>query len=342
MKRKNKTGISMIVLVITIIIMIILAASVVITLNNTGIIRQSNVAVDKSELKEVEHVVALAWAEAYMEGNRTPEDLKASMDEKLTGVDLTNYEYAATEKGVSVTQVIKRAEEKRPRPKLNEYGFYYDVTYVSPFMILGVGPIKIVFHEDGSVEQYAGLSGANLGLCTCNNSYEAGSATYEKGKILLDTNHDSTPDEIKVLGDDGMELEQAKLPFVCTFEYPEPMPKNKVYSGLDMNQMPMVIMLEDDTHLTITYYPDTTATESVTETREIYLEGDGHIIKYPGVEYRDVWQVGGSTGGFNANVKMEEAEIYVTDDANQLVLRYTESKANAAAILNIVTAPPVN
>ena len=184
MKRKNKTGISMIVLVITIIIMIILAASVVITLNNTGIIRQSNVAVDKSELKEVEHVVALAWAEAYMEGNRTPEDLKASMDEKLTGVDLTNYEYAATEKGVSVTQVIKRAEEKRPRPKLNEYGFYYDVTYVSPFMILGVGPIKIVFHEDGSVEQYAGLSGANLGLCTCNNSYDPGSATYEKGKIL--------------------------------------------------------------------------------------------------------------------------------------------------------------
>ena len=48
---KKKQGISLIVLVITIIVMIILAASVVLTLSNSGIINKANEAVEKTKEK---------------------------------------------------------------------------------------------------------------------------------------------------------------------------------------------------------------------------------------------------------------------------------------------------
>ncbi len=65
---KKKTGISLIVLVITIIVMIILAASVVITMSNTGIINKASTAKDNMEsatLKE-ELEMALAFQTANM------------------------------------------------------------------------------------------------------------------------------------------------------------------------------------------------------------------------------------------------------------------------------------
>ena len=46
---KKKMGISLIVLVITIIVMIILAASVMITISNTGIIDKASTAKDNME-----------------------------------------------------------------------------------------------------------------------------------------------------------------------------------------------------------------------------------------------------------------------------------------------------
>jgi Tfp pilus assembly protein PilE len=52
--RKEKQGISLIVLVITIIVMIILAASVVITLSNSGIIGKANEAVIQMDLKNIQ------------------------------------------------------------------------------------------------------------------------------------------------------------------------------------------------------------------------------------------------------------------------------------------------
>jgi hypothetical protein len=77
-----KKGISLIVLVITIIVMIILAASVVITLSNTGIIEKAGNAVDVTSLKEVEQLASLTWAEEFMEGKRG-ETLKTAVLEKL-------------------------------------------------------------------------------------------------------------------------------------------------------------------------------------------------------------------------------------------------------------------
>ncbi len=56
---KNKSAISLIVLVITIIVMAILAATVIITLSNTNIISQANDAVKKTEAQQVEEMKLL-------------------------------------------------------------------------------------------------------------------------------------------------------------------------------------------------------------------------------------------------------------------------------------------
>ena len=99
---KRKQGISLIVLVITIIVMIILAASVVISLNNTGIINKANEAVDATNIKEVEQYSALIWAEEFMNGKRG-EILKEAVLEKLKEY-IDEYDIDVTNQGISVTK----------------------------------------------------------------------------------------------------------------------------------------------------------------------------------------------------------------------------------------------
>ncbi len=75
---KNKKGISLIVLVITIIIMIILAGAIILTLNNSGIIGRATEATDKSDkatLKEAANVAYSEWTLArQMDGETKSAD----------------------------------------------------------------------------------------------------------------------------------------------------------------------------------------------------------------------------------------------------------------------------
>ena len=88
---QKKQGISLIVLVITIIVMIILAASVVITLSNTGVINRASQAVDLTNEASVQDLAALTWADAYMD-NKRGTDLVNEVTTKLgeQGVTVTN------------------------------------------------------------------------------------------------------------------------------------------------------------------------------------------------------------------------------------------------------------
>ena len=63
MKIKQRNGISLIVLVITIIVMIILAAAIILSLQSSGIIGRANEASTKSDEANAKNVVALANAE---------------------------------------------------------------------------------------------------------------------------------------------------------------------------------------------------------------------------------------------------------------------------------------
>ncbi|MBQ8043167.1 MAG: hypothetical protein IJ272_03325, partial [Clostridia bacterium] len=103
-KQLNKQGVSLIVLVITIIVMIILAGVIILTLNNSGIIDQAQNAVDKTNLKEVQTLASLKWAEAYMDGNTTQSELETEVLKRLNEekIDLTPYEITVTDEGVKV------------------------------------------------------------------------------------------------------------------------------------------------------------------------------------------------------------------------------------------------
>jgi type II secretory pathway pseudopilin PulG len=159
--KKQKLGISLIVLVITIIVMIILAASVVLTLSNTGIINKANEAVEKTNIKEVEQLASLTWAEEFMAGKRG-DTLKEAVLEKLK--DYTDkYTITVTDTGVTVTAKA-----------LNEYGFYYDTVYSD-------GGYALVATKNGMAEWY--YYDEQCGTYFLDHLE---SVSYEKGKIIFD------------------------------------------------------------------------------------------------------------------------------------------------------------
>ena len=101
-----KKGISLIVLVITIIVMIILAASVVITLSNTGVIDRAGQAVDLTNEKQISDFAALVWSDAFMDGERTQSGLESAVISALTtnGVNTNTLDINVTTSGVSVAK----------------------------------------------------------------------------------------------------------------------------------------------------------------------------------------------------------------------------------------------
>ena len=72
---KNKQGISLIVLVITIIIMIILAAAIIITLSSTGIINQAEKGTNAYSENDLKHKVSLILGDAVVEKVNTRKDI---------------------------------------------------------------------------------------------------------------------------------------------------------------------------------------------------------------------------------------------------------------------------
>jgi len=104
--RRNKSGISLIVLVIAIIIMIILAGAIILSLSNSGIIGKSQEAVDAANLQEVQQMAALAWADAYLDklddDTVNIEDrVKQALKDNKVNVD--NYNIVITDDGVEVS-----------------------------------------------------------------------------------------------------------------------------------------------------------------------------------------------------------------------------------------------
>ena len=162
---KRKQGISLIVLVITIIVMITLAAAVVITLNNTGIINKANKAVNDTNLKEVQQLATLVWAEEFMDDKRgdTLKEAVLGRLEDYTG----KYNIDVDDKGVTVTLsgAVKLVK--------NEYGFYFDKLYFansltseSDDQVLGYA-----FFEDETYVAYTITTVENGGMTISPKAY---------------------------------------------------------------------------------------------------------------------------------------------------------------------------
>lgn len=104
MKIKKK-AISLIVLVITIIVLAILAATVIVSLSNSGIINKSSDVVKEYDLAQVRSMANMAWGEALMDQKVVVDsDYDAYVKQYLTnaGVDLNEYEVSAGASGVEV------------------------------------------------------------------------------------------------------------------------------------------------------------------------------------------------------------------------------------------------
>ena len=130
---QKKQGISLIVLVITIIVMIILAASVVITLSNTGVINRASQAVDLTNEAAVQDLAALTWADAYMNNKRGTElinEVTTKLGEQ--GVTADKWNISVTDTGVTVTS----KNEAKPGTlgylidSAEDYGKYVDYSVV--------------------------------------------------------------------------------------------------------------------------------------------------------------------------------------------------------------------
>ncbi|MBQ8043897.1 MAG: leucine-rich repeat domain-containing protein, partial [Clostridia bacterium] len=89
---RNK-GISLIVLIITIIVMIILAGSIILTLNNSGIIQKASEAVETANLKEVKNIAEMAWGDAYANGARKQSELEKAVMDALKANNITEAHY---------------------------------------------------------------------------------------------------------------------------------------------------------------------------------------------------------------------------------------------------------
>lgn len=105
--QKKKHGISLIVLVITIIVMIILASAIVISLTNSGILKNAEDAVQKTNQSEIQQLATIGYIEAYADGKRTQKELKEATMEYLrsNGVKeeiLDQYAVDVTLEGVGV------------------------------------------------------------------------------------------------------------------------------------------------------------------------------------------------------------------------------------------------
>ena len=91
---KRQSGISLIVLVITIIIMVIIAGTIILSLEDSGIIGKASEAVNTANEKEVQQLVAVLWAEAFTDGKRTQSEIEAYVLAELAKHKISTTEYA--------------------------------------------------------------------------------------------------------------------------------------------------------------------------------------------------------------------------------------------------------
>ncbi len=102
----NKKGISLITLAITILVMAILTTVIVMTTNNSGIIKNSKNTVNATNLSQVQELAQIAWINAQIDGKESQAELDEAVKSTLTanGVDINKYNITVTENGVKVEE----------------------------------------------------------------------------------------------------------------------------------------------------------------------------------------------------------------------------------------------
>ena len=80
---KSKSGITLIMLSITIAVMTILASTAIMVLDDTDVINKAKGTTDDANLHQVEEVVKVAWNSANSKFNPTLEDLEDAVEKAI-------------------------------------------------------------------------------------------------------------------------------------------------------------------------------------------------------------------------------------------------------------------
>lgn len=185
---KTKKGISLIVLVITIIVLAILAATVIISITNSGIINNSKNAVKEHDLAEVRSLASLAWGEALMQiRTEADTDYQSYVENYLTnsGVDIEKYVVSATESGVSVDKAVEFTLTLSCGSGIETYNYKVKEGTTVEEWIISQDPQRKLVWDDGSVE-YASMFVIDEDgtVWTCSSGF-AGLGDTIDGAVIL-------------------------------------------------------------------------------------------------------------------------------------------------------------
>ena len=128
--RKNKSGISLIVLVITIIVMIILAAAIILSISNSGIIGKANTGKTEYSLASIREKIGLELLEQKLNDNVSKENVESVLSKygEVTYED----EGKSIIRGVKVKEydkeiLISEIAEEYALPKIEDFEYTFDL-----------------------------------------------------------------------------------------------------------------------------------------------------------------------------------------------------------------------
>ncbi len=162
---RNRKGVSLIVLVITIIIMIILAGSIILTLSNNGLITKASDAVKLTDLSNVKKLAILKWTEAFAENKQTQEELEQAVIDGLeeSNIDISKYDIKVTTEWVQVS--LKETESdtgEQDQPETDEEVQKYSVWTQTDKLTVEKGNIKLEIGDKINYIDKAGTNGSEL------------------------------------------------------------------------------------------------------------------------------------------------------------------------------------
>ena len=275
--RKNKKGISLIVLVITIIVMVILAAAIIISISNSGIVNRANEAVEKSDEAQIKQLVSLAWSEAYFKDTTETKDDAYYLKEVkayllangMTEDELTEYDITANKNGASATLKNDLGGNR------SVSGFYFDELYTATYSEGSIKKTGYVFHKDGSAEYYIFYINGDEEVSVRQNAFPSGSIIYEENQIAFDTtvyNVSISADGYTVVLGPGTENE---VTFNCEPGVLHGIYYNRYYRFISTDNLSVATAIVDgEDNLTIKVVQDGETT--LEYTKKVVYDGHGH------------------------------------------------------------------
>ena len=184
--RKIKSGISLIVLVITIIVMIILAAAIILSLSNSGIIGKANTGKTEYSLASIREKIGLELLEQKLNDNVSKENVESVLS-KYGEVTYEDEEKNII-RGVKVKEydkeiLISEIAEEYALPKIEDFEYTFDFEMVAKQIPLDQGNLNkssnvvAVSYKKGEIETAwftDSFSKKGLKLCYNNSPKEMG------------------------------------------------------------------------------------------------------------------------------------------------------------------------